>query len=240
MIVQFPVGPSVYVPFPRTLYVVREKTKLSSRRSESTLWLIDGDTYEERNKERVLFQEYENKALTKARELTVRCGNGLPVLPVPRYVGRKSVRRLIEENDIVFLCVDNHATRRLVSNRCRSLREAVLFSGGNDGIEQGQRGTFGNVQIYIRHTGRDVTNPLTRFHPEIAQPKDKSPDSASCAELALKAGPQLLFTNMAVASAMLGSFYAWLGGELGYEEIYLDILTGKMIPVTRAVRPPCA
>ena len=142
---------------------------------------------------------------------------------------------MVEESDILFVCVDNHSTRRTVSNRCRKLGEVLLISGGNDGIENGRPGTFGNVMVYTREKARDVTNPLTRFHPEIARPADKRPDEMSCAELTKSAAPQLLFTNLAVASAMLGVFYSWLTGTLDYEELFLDIAQGKMITLKRSV-----
>jgi hypothetical protein len=208
---------------------------LSTRQASCSLWLIDGDSYEERNRERVVFQSYDNKAVAKAREFSAVTNGGVTIVPVPRYVTSGNARRLIEEGDIILLCVDNHATRKAVSNRCGKLNNVALFSGGNDGVEDEQEGTFGNVQVYLRESGRDITNPLTRFHPEIAHPEDKSPARLGCADLAAQAAPQLLFTNLAVASAMLGAFYSWLQGGLSYEEIYLDISHGRMTPVNRAV-----
>ena len=205
---------------------------LSSLGVPCTLWLVDGDAYEERNRERMLFQEFGNKAVAKARELAQACRGGVTVLPVSEYVTPRSARRLIEEGDVVFLCVDNHATRKVVSDRCRRLNDVVLFSGGNDGIEEGQEGTFGNVQVYIREGGHDITNPLTGFHPEIARPRDKRPDERGCAASA-QAGPQLLFTNIAVASAMLNAFYAWRMGRREYEEVYFDIIAARTTPVRR-------
>ena len=199
------------------------------------MWLVDGDSYEERNRERVVFQSYDNKAVTKAREFATVTNGRVTVVPVPRYVTSGNARSLIEEGDIIFLCVDNHATRKAVSNRCGKLGDITLFSGGNDGIEEEQEGTFGNVQIYLREGGRDVSNSLTRFHPEIARPGDKNPAQVGCAVLAAQTAPQLLFTNLAVASAMLGAFYSWLHGKLSYEEVYLDISLGQMTPVKRAL-----
>jgi hypothetical protein len=210
---------------------------LSFQAFAKMLWLIDGDIYEERNRERVLFEGCDNKAVAKAQELARAIGGGLTILPVPEYVTPRNVRHLIEEGDVVFLCVDNHASRKLVCNRCRRLRDVVLISGGNDGIEDGRAGTFGNVQVYLRQAGRDVTNPLTRFHPELARPKDRRPDERGCAALA-QAAPQLLFTNLSVASAMLGTFHAWLSGTLDYEELYLDLARGRTTPVTRQARRP--
>jgi hypothetical protein len=50
--------------------------------------------------------------------------------------------------------------------------------------------------------------------------------------------PQLLFTNLALASAMLNAFYRLfrLGDERGYEEVYVDILKNRVVPVER--EPP--
>lgn len=207
---------------------------LTFRRTPGVLWLVDGDTYEERNRERMLFQvSGENKAVSKARELSAACGGAITILPVPEYATPRNVRRLIEEGDVIFLCVDNHASRKLVGNRCRRLKDVVLFSGGNDGTENGRDGTFGNIQVHIRLHGRDRTSPLTRFHPEIAKPPDKRPDQLGCGALAHSA-PQLLFANLAVASAMLGAFYAWLVGRLNYEEVFLDVVEAKMTAVGRS------
>ncbi|HLG19152.1 MAG TPA: ThiF family adenylyltransferase, partial [Bdellovibrionota bacterium] len=114
---------------------------LSSRRLACSVWLIDGDTFEERNRDRVLFQSYENKAVAKAAELTDACNRGVNILPVPKHVTPTNVAKLIEEGDVVHLCVDNHATRKLVSKRCRRLNNVVLFSGGNDGVTENAEGT---------------------------------------------------------------------------------------------------
>jgi len=180
----------------------------------------------------VLFHGHGNKAISKATELTSACGGRLTIIPVPRYVTPGNARRVIGERSIVFLAVDNHRTRQCVNSRFRKLADGLLVSGGNDAIENGRDGTFGNVMVYERARGRDVTSPLTRFHPEIARPADKRPDQLGCALLA-QSSPQRLFTNLAVASAMLGAFYAWLTGKLEYEEIFLNVASGRMQPVTR-------
>src|SRR5262249_31310052 len=137
---------------------------------------------------------------------------------------------LILPGDHVFLCVDNHPTRKLVSEHCGRLPAVALFSGGNEGVDPPRgRGTYRNVQGYLRQDGRDLTAPLTRLHPEIAAPKGKAPTDLSCAELALST-PQILFTNLAVASAMLNAFFAYLCGRLTYQEVKLDVLEARMLP----------
>ena len=190
--------------------------------------LVDGDTFETRNAARQGFEILGNKAKVKASELA-RSFPGLSFRAIPEFVTAANLPHLIKSGDLVFLAVDNHATRRAVSRRCEKLSDVVLISGGNEL-------TDGNVQVHVRENGRDVTLPLTRFHPEIADPQDRSPAEMSCEELALAAAPQLLFMNLAVASAMLNAFYAWRSGRLRYGEVYLDIVEGRAHPVVRAPR----
>jgi len=160
---------------------------------------------------------------------------GQMVIPVSRWATPSTIHRFVTERDVAFLCVDNHKTRKLVSGRAARLEDCVLISSGNDSVENGHSGTFGNVQILIRRKGRNVTNQLTRFHPEIANPADKRPDEAGCVALASSA-PQIGITNFAVAAASLSAFYAWHCGALEHEEMYLDILRGTMTAVKRVCR----
>ncbi|MEE8304855.1 MAG: hypothetical protein V3S24_20735, partial [Candidatus Tectomicrobia bacterium] len=154
------------------------------------------------------------------------------------YVTPETVADSIASGDICFMMVDNHTTRQLISSHCASLPDIVLVSGGNDGVDATHAGSFGNCQLFIRRADVSLTNPLTRFHPEIAQPQDKAPYDMSCGELVQAGVGQLLFTNLAVASAMLNAFFGWLVHEQPpYEEVYLDIRLGRVTPVTRAVEP---
>jgi hypothetical protein len=91
------------------------------------------------------------------------------------------------------------------------------------------------VQIVRRAGGRPLTNTLDRFHPEIREPADRLPTERGCGELAQTTAPQLLFTNLAVASAMLNAFYGLERGGVPYEEVYLDIVKNRVQPVTRAL-----
>jgi molybdopterin/thiamine biosynthesis adenylyltransferase len=207
---------------------------MDSLKRDTTIYLVDGDAFELRNSARMEFSAIGNKAIEKAREFTRIAGEYVRYVPVPQFVTKENAATIIAENDVVFLCVDNHASRLVVSNRCCELDNVVLISGGNDGIEKGKDGTFGNVQVFMRCNGGNRTNPLTRFHPEISDPADSEPDELGCGELRDSA-PQLLFANLAVASAMLNAFYCCLCNELEYEEIYFSITRGKMVPVKRSV-----
>ncbi len=204
---------------------------LKSLQAAYRLVLIDGDQFEEKNTHRMLFQKLGNKAEVKAAEIATSLGScDVSVVPVDQYILVENIEKLIREKDYVFLCVDNHPTRKLVSDHCSKLKNVVLISGGNEGIEPPkEKGTYGNVQIYLRKGGKDGTAALTRFHPEIANPQGKLPTEASCAELSLSV-PQILFTNLAVASAMLNAFFAYIAGKLTYQEAKFDILEARMLP----------
>ena len=197
--------------------------------------IVDGDSFEAANRSRVAFREYGPKAVVLAAELADLYGDRINLVPVPDYFAKRNARDLIAEADVVFCQPDNMATRRLVEQRCMRLRDVALFSGGNDDVTDPSGGTFGNVQVYLRRGAADVTNPLSAFHPEIARPADRAPDARGCAAAAASA-PQILFTNASVAAAMLSAFWAWRSSTLDYEELYLDIATGRSVPVQRALK----
>jgi molybdopterin/thiamine biosynthesis adenylyltransferase len=195
----------------------------SSERARLTL--MDGDRFERSNAARQAFSRLGNKAEVKALELA-REYEGLSFRAVPEYVTEANVGRLINAGELVFLMVDNHATRSLVSRHAATLADLTLISGGNDYED-------GNVQIYVRQKGQDLTPSLTRYHPEIAYPQDRNPAAMSCEELMAAGAPQLLFANLMVASLMLNAFYAIRQGRLNYSEVYLDIVQNISRAVTR-------
>jgi ThiF family protein len=204
---------------------------LKSLGRPTRLVLIDGDRFEPANSQRMVFQTVGNKAEVKADETVEMLGQcDVSVIAVPEYITVENAERLIVAGDYVLLCVDNHPTRKLVADRVAQLDDVVLVSGGNEGIEPPrERGTYGNVQVHVRKGGKDVTVPITKYHPEIANPKGKLPTDADCGQMALST-PQILFTNLAVASAMLNAFFAFTCSQLGYQEAKLDILDARMLP----------
>ncbi|MEE8556326.1 MAG: ThiF family adenylyltransferase [Myxococcota bacterium] len=207
---------------------------LYSTGERPSVLLVDGDRFEEANRGRMAFRRLGPKAEVLSEELAESYGDRLTLIPFPRYVTDENVERLIGEGDVVFCMPDNHATRRLVDVRCCELRDVALFSGGNDDTSDGKTGTYGNVQIHLREAGRDLTNPLGRYHPEIAHPVDQLPTDQGCLANAANA-PQVLFTNLTVAALMLDAFYAWRARRLPYEEAYVDILSGRTVTVHREV-----
>lgn len=189
--------------------------------------LIDGDRFERANAYRQAFHRLGNKAEVKAQELAREFEN-LSLRAAPEFVTEENAARLIRSGEVVFLMVDNHASRKLVSDHAATLPEITLISGGNDFVD-------GNVQVYVRREARNLTPSLSRYHPEIALPQDRHPAELSCEELMAAGEPQLLFTNLMVAALMLNAFYAWSRDRLTYSEVYLDILENLTRPVTRPV-----
>lgn len=191
------------------------------------LTLVDGDAFTVANRSRQAFARIGNKARCWAESLSAEFER-VSVRSREEYVTPVNAASLMQEGCIVLLAVDNHATRKLVSDRCSMLDDVCLISGGNEL-------TDGNVQIHIRRGGQDLTQPLTAVHPEIAWPADRSPAERGCEVLQEQGAPQLLFTNLAVASAMLNGFYSCVElGRVEYDEVYLDVLAARMAPVRRS------
>jgi molybdopterin/thiamine biosynthesis adenylyltransferase len=182
---------------------------------KTKITLIDGDEYETKNLERQEFVNMGNKAKVKMFELQSRFKN-MEFESFPFYVNEKVIDTLIESGNIVFLAVDNHKTRKIVSDYVKTLDDITLISGGNDYID-------GNVQLFVRKGGEDITPSLTDYHPEIDTPDDKSPDDMSCQELAEAGEPQLYFVNLMAATLMCCTFYNVLQGDYKFSEVYFDI-----------------
>lgn len=210
---------------------------LRSLAKEVRLVLIDGDSFEAGNASRMLFKRAGNKAAVVREELMPHLQDSrVTLLAIEEFITEENVGRCIQEGDIIILAVDNHATRKLVGEFCASQRrDLCLLSGGNDGVGKGAdgrmlRGTYGNCQIHLREGGVDVTPALTHLHPEIREPADHLPTSASCTELAASV-PQILFANLTVAASILNTLWLHLCGALHYGELCFDIADALMRPV---------
>ena len=186
-----------------------------------TMLLVDGDTYEAKNQARQDFKDLGGKALVKGDELNDKFPE-IDFEVFGHYINSDNVI-VLDNSDVIFLCVDNHKTRKLVSDYCKRKRtDVILISGGNE-LENG------NVHIYVRKGNKDITPSLTCYHPEIDNPADKSPHEMSCEELS-KSEPQLLFTNATVATIMTWMYHNYNKNDYeksGLSEVYFDINTMK-------------
>jgi molybdopterin/thiamine biosynthesis adenylyltransferase len=190
--------------------------------------LVDGDYYEHKNFERQSFVTCgENKAIVKKGELE-GIFNKLIFECFPNFVNNNTIKDVIKEGDTVFLCVDNHKTRKLVSDYCSNLNDIVLISGGNEL-------TDGNIQIFVKKGGEKITPSLTDYHKELENPEDKSPEEMTCEEF-YKSEPQLYFTNLMVASYMCAAFYNTINQRYDFSEVYFDLVTMKADSKIRKVK----
>jgi molybdopterin/thiamine biosynthesis adenylyltransferase len=192
--------------------------------------LVDGDRYGRENfgRQNVSSQDdTKNKAEAQATHLKALF-NTITITPVSQFVAEKNVMEVICEKSVVFLAVDNHTTRKVVSDQCKRLQNVVLISGGNEIID-------GNVQVYLKKNGRSRTPPIEKFHPEIENPQDRSPADLSCEQLAHLAGSeQIIFTNLTAACLMLNAFYTIVTDKpLRYSEVYFDIEQNRVLPKQR-------
>jgi molybdopterin/thiamine biosynthesis adenylyltransferase len=200
---------------------------LSCSEDNCEITVIDGDKFEERNKERQRFVACENKAEHTVTQLKPQFPK-ITFRSKGEYLTPENIISLIREDDTVMLCVDNHATRKLVSDRCQELKNVTLISGGNEY-------TDGNVIVYRRENGKDLSRPMTQIHPAINSPEDKNPgvevnEERSGCEQQTQASPQLLFMNLAIASHMLNCYYASEQNKLNFEQVYVDIATHRSRP----------
>jgi len=177
--------------------------------------LVDGDEYEEKNYSRQEFMGLGNKAEIKKRELSRKFAK-IYFTTFDKYLNETNLPEQITEDTIVCLCVDNHKTRKVVSDHCSKLNNIILISGGNDW-------TDGNVQIFVKREGKSLTPDLTMWHSEIANPEDKSPEDMSCEELS-KSEPQLYFANLTAATIMCWTFWnVVIQNDIETSEVYFDI-----------------
>lgn len=198
---------------------------LSYSEDNIEITIIDGDSYEERNRERQSFLDLGNKAEVTVKELREKFPK-IHFKAQPVFINKKNVISLIRDGDEVMLCVDNHNTRKTVCERCEKLNNVALFSGGNEI-------TDGDVNVYIRKDGKDGkehNRSMLELFPKVANPEDQNPgdltdeERLGC-EREAENNPQLLFTNLAIASTMCNCYYAYEQGKLNFERVCLDIMT---------------
>lgn len=208
----------------------------------SGLVIVDGDTYEQKNKERQDFTQLGNKAVVKATELVPHFPN-TTIIPVPKWVvsddfkgvadedsPKITASQLIRENDVVFAVVDNFAARKIIFDAASKLDNIDVFTGGNDDE------LFGSIYHYQKRDGHEVTVHPSEFHPEYDNPPDKNPGELSCQERSeIEGGTQLLATNMAVSSFILGRVQKTIVNNESPEEteIFFDLGLGKSEPYNR-------
>jgi molybdopterin/thiamine biosynthesis adenylyltransferase len=183
---------------------------LAFRRPGSRLWIIDGDTVEDKNLARVYSSDAigDDKAdvLADICEQTVPTGS-LDVRTINEYITPRTFDRYhrgwYTDNTVVFSCVDNHKSRVYLEQLIGNLQNGLLISGGNDKYS-------GQAQLFCRKDGENLTPPITHFAPEILSEEDPNnifPDEDDCSA-EYEDRPQLILTNFAAASSMLNLWFS--------------------------------
>jgi len=198
-----------------------------------TITVVDGDNYEDKNATRQVFDRFGNKAEVTVERLAREFGR-MRLVPFPEFVTPENIDFVFGEGSIVFSCVDNHKTRLWLDKHAGTMQDVVLVNGGNDM-------TDGNVQVYVRRGGKDITLSLSQVHEETASPADKSPSEMGCEERARASAPQLFFANDTVATLMTWVFYRLVtddgfAANPAYGELYFDMMSGRVNPVARPTR----
>jgi len=209
----------------------------------SAFIIVDGDNFEQKNLERQSFIQMGNKASVKALELSSQFTNTL-VIPVPKWVvsddhpetddnsNKIKASQLLVEGDIVLAVVDNFSARKILFDAASKLDNVDVLTGGNDDA------LYGSIYHYRRRNGIDITSHPVETHPEYQNPPDRNPGEMSCQERAeIEGGTQILATNMAVASYILGRIQHTIVFDQNPEqsEIYFDLGLGMAQPYNRMV-----
>lgn len=211
---------------------------------ETRMTLVDGDNYEEKNRKRQVFHRFGNKAEVTVEDISAQFPR-IAFTAVGEYLTEENIDFLLCEVDseegvaqdtVVLVGVDNNDTKNLIDCYARQQRNIIVICGGNDL-------TDGNVQVYIRHNGQDVTQSLSDVHQEIAHPADRSPHKMSCEELAALSSPQLFFANESVALLMCWVLWhvvenpAFLRSP-AFAELFFDMEIGRVNSFPRQPNTP--
>jgi len=225
---------------------------LEFRAPGSGLIIVDGDSYEPKNRERQMFTGMGNKAIVLASELA-QTAEHTAIIPLPKWVvaetpeveeeleegetaqGKIAAIDLLDEGDVVFCVVDNFKARKDIFDAAKKFNNIDVFTGGND--DQ----LYGSIYHYQRKNGEEVTLHPSEMHPEYVNPPDRNPGELSCQERAeIEGGTQLLAVNMGVAAWLLARAHKTIFEEQedSESEIYFDMAVGLSQPFDRRVDAP--
>lgn len=186
----------------------------------STLTVIDGDEFEEKNMTRQIVAPSQ-VGLNKARAMQDFCSyQGLTnVESREDFISTSTFIPLLRNarSPMVVACVDNDATRlaiiKALEATCGDKDFFFISPGNSDGIEdvKGQTVWWGRID------GTNVgLNPVLAF-PNIEAPQDSIPHKGSCA-LHAPSRPQLISANFMAASVTLMVIQNLLDGQIMREQ----------------------
>jgi len=165
---------------------------------DANLTIIDGDVFEEKNRERQMFPQ-EHVGLNKA-DATVRelMRSGFPNLEGSchaQYIHSPSVLAGMIASSreglvCVIGCVDNDATRAVLMAGIKEVNRPVLYIDGANELDTASLITW----MYV--PGEPVMSPPDQVYPQYAKPADTMPGGCWAKT---PSTPQLITANMASA-----------------------------------------
>jgi len=189
-----------------------------------TLHLMDGDRYSLSNLDRQYFNSFGNKAEVTAQYIMSQPSVFLKIKHYNRFY--KSEYDLgLKEDSLVICAADNHWTRIILQASAKKLKNVIFFSGGNEY-------TDGNVQFFVHSDGKLISGDyIETYHQELKELGEMPKFGGSCDS---KSDPQLLITNLNVATIMLNTLWTILEHKLPeYSEIYFDVIKNTSKPIVR-------
>ena len=191
------------------------------------LLLIDGDKFEHKNNSRQFVPKVSDYKAQSTSEYYKDKFPELEIYHSNTYITEENIREFVRDGDIIFLCVDNNTTRKLVNDYLvENIENVILISGGNEY-------TDGNAQIFQKYRNINLSPSLTETHPEINEAVDKNPDDMSCEELAEAGSAQLSIVNAGVADAMRRMLMGVLSDGIKYNETYINFINGNIRNITQ-------
>ena len=117
-------------------------------------------------------------------------------------VQRDTIEDYKRDSVVLFLGVDNMATRHDLCMYARRFDNILLINGGNET-------TFGDVTVYERRDGKDLDPNPVDLYDNLRTPTDTRPDQAHCTDIAPSLD-QTVIVNTMIATVMLAVFDHWL------------------------------
>lgn len=186
----------------------------------STLTVIDGDEYEEKNMTRQIVAP-SHVGLNKARAMKDFCSyQGLEnVESREDFISTSTFIPLLRNSHtpMVVACVDNDATRlaiiKALESTCENKDFFFITPGNSDGLED----VKGQTLWWGRIDGTNIGINPTLAYPNIENPQDSIPHKGSCA-LHAPSRPQLISANFMAASVTLMVIQNLLDGQIMREQ----------------------
>lgn len=189
--------------------------------------LIDGDTLERKNLDRQLFDMSDigkNKAATLAKKYKTAA--------VADWFSSVTLRP--EPDDVLIVCVDNHAARNDALTACDASGCVAIFAANETHSAE--------AYYYNPEWMKDTPLDPRKFYPEITTDKSNDPRAAAigCTGEAQVNNPQLATANFMAASLALHLYVLWIMEARKLNKETLPFLPHKLSStLTRLESTPC-